>query len=240
VADPCGLAGGTPWGDDVSEWGEYASTTHAKHGDSGSKVLKKNATLGISTWTIGQEVEVVWQITANHGGGYQYRLCPADRDLTEECFRETPLDFNQDKQHILLENGTRVHISGTFVSEGTEPMGSTWAMNPIPPTCLGGGCINAPKVFNSSWFNDTCKECPLPVYHSDGIARDCTSCDNTFLPSFDPPCEGCAGNEGTASVVDSVKVPSSLSAGEYVLQWRMDCEATAQVWTNCADVSLVN
>ena len=95
VADPCGLAGGTPWGDDVSEWGEYASTTHAKHGDSGSKVLKKNATLGISTWTIGQEVEVIWQITANHGGGYQYRLCPADRELTEECFRETPLGFNQ-------------------------------------------------------------------------------------------------------------------------------------------------
>ena len=21
--------------------------------------------------------QVIWQITANHGGGYQYRLCPA-------------------------------------------------------------------------------------------------------------------------------------------------------------------
>ena len=25
----------------------------------------------------------------------------------------------------------------------------------------------------------------------------------------------------------------------YVLGWRWDCEATAQVWSNCADVTLV-
>lgn len=28
--------------------------------------------------------EVAWGIAANHGGGYQYRLCPADKDPTEE------------------------------------------------------------------------------------------------------------------------------------------------------------
>eukprot|EP01045_Picozoa_sp_COSAG04_P054569 COSAG04_NODE_24459_length_321_cov_1.405405_1_plen_47_part_10 len=42
------------------------------------------------------QVEVIWQILANHGGGYQYRLCPADEPggLTEECFFRTPLAFN--------------------------------------------------------------------------------------------------------------------------------------------------
>ena len=37
--------------------------------------------------------KVAWGIAANHGGGYQYRLCPADADPTEECFQKTPLDF---------------------------------------------------------------------------------------------------------------------------------------------------
>ena len=42
---------------------------------------------------------------------------------------------------------------------------------------------------------------------------------------------------GSVAVVDSVEVPS-LAPGPYVLQWRLDCEATAQVWTNCADITL--
>ena len=41
-----------------------------------------------------------------------------------------------------------------------------------------------------------------------------------------------------AGVLDVVKIPAHLPAGEYVLGWRYDCEGTAQVWENCADVSL--
>jgi hypothetical protein len=40
-------------------------------------------------------------------------------------------------------------------------------------------------------------------------------------------------------IMDFVKVPS-LPAGKYVLGWRYDCEATAQVWSNCADIELVD
>ena len=29
-----------------------------------------------TVWKSGTEVNVSWAITANHGGGYQYRLCP--------------------------------------------------------------------------------------------------------------------------------------------------------------------
>ena len=38
---------------------------------------------------------------------------------------------------------------------------------------------------------------------------------------------------------DVLKIPKDLPPGKYVLGWRWDCEATAQVWSNCADVELV-
>jgi len=234
VMDACGLAGGTPWPQNVSEWGDYVPTKFAKHGDYGTKVLPKVRTGTV--WKIGGEAETIWQIRANHGGGYQYRLCPASEELTEDCFQKHPLDFVTTAQRLQFINGTRLPIKGTFVDEGTLPKGSMWAMNPIPPRCLGGGC-SKDKPF--------CQPCPLPVK-----GRDCTSCDDTPDPCFEPPCdEGdtpglCSGNQGNhpgnaVAVVDTVKVPGDLPAGEYVLGWRMDCEATAQVWSNCADLTLV-
>ena len=83
---------------------------------------------------------------------------------------------------------------------------------------------------------------------------DCTTCDNDPNPSFRPPCnEGaqaglCSGNQGAGmlgspdgpvSVSDSVIVPPDLKPGSYVLGWRLDCEATAQVWSSCADIEIV-
>jgi len=230
VMDACGLAGGTPWRKNVSEWGDYVPTKYAKHGDYGSKLPELPSN---TVWKIGGEAEVIWQITANHGGGYQYRLCPSSEPLTESCFQKHPLEFTG-KQSIQFNNGTRIPVKGTFVSNGTIPEGSTWAMCPIPPRCLGGGCTSKPPF---------CKPC-------DGL-EDCTTCDNTPDPCFPPPCdEGdqpglCSGNQptkhGTAvSVVDMIKVPSYLPEGKYVLGWRYDCEATAQVWSNCADITLSN
>merc|ERR1712039_161655 len=70
---------------------------------------------------------------------------------------------------------------------------------------------------------------------------DCSRCDNQQppKPKFPPPCEPeCMGNEGGAAVVDVLKVPKNLPPGKYVLGWRLDCESTAQVWNNCADISL--
>ena len=41
-----------------------------------------------------------------------------------------PLQFNRNKQQILLKNGTRIDIPGTFIDDPNivEPKGSTWAM----------------------------------------------------------------------------------------------------------------
>ena len=72
----------------------------------------------------------------------QYRLCKADQPLTEACFFKTPLPFNESGQAIQFNNGTRLPIKGTFLRNGTLPLGSTWAMNPIPPRCLGACTYN--------------------------------------------------------------------------------------------------
>ena len=39
-------------------------------------------------------------------------------------------------------------------------------------------------------------------------------------------------------IIDEVKVPK-LPSGRYVLSWRWDAEQTAQVWTNCAVIEIV-
>ena len=39
-------------------------------------------------------------------------------------------------------------------------------------------------------------------------------------------------------IVDHVRIPSTLPAGDYVLGWRWDCEESTQIWTSCADVEV--
>ena len=41
------------------------------------------------------------------------------------------------------------------------------------------------------------------------------------------------------TVADKVVIPKDTVPGRYVLSWRMDCEETAQIWSNCADVNIV-
>ena len=45
----------------------------------------------------------VWLVTFyNSGGGYQYRLCPADKmPCTEQDFQQMPLDFVRGSQAIM-------------------------------------------------------------------------------------------------------------------------------------------
>ena len=58
MVDPCGLAGGTPFGTWAPEWGNYVNTTYASHGDYGSKVLPEFPTNTV--WKIGDKAEVKW------------------------------------------------------------------------------------------------------------------------------------------------------------------------------------
>jgi hypothetical protein len=94
VYDPCGMAGGSS----IPRFnaGEYNTTIYAKQGDLGSKVLKPHPSGTV--WKRGTIVHARWQQSANHGmlqksaplpaliryivfvgGGYSYRLCPANQ-----------------------------------------------------------------------------------------------------------------------------------------------------------------
>jgi hypothetical protein len=141
VGDACGFAGGTPFLKEGTEAGDYTATKYAHHGSAGSSLPPMDT--GVQ-WKIGGTAEVTWQVLNNHGGGYSYRLCPFGQKLTESCFQKTPLDFVHDAQALVDRHNKQFPINGTFVSEGTEPAGSEWAMIPIPPTALGPRCIPGP------------------------------------------------------------------------------------------------
>jgi len=210
VFDSCGMAGGGH----VNMGGEakYTATKFAKTGDRGSAVLPEAPT-GIQ-WKVGSVVTAKWSVRANHGGGYQYRLCPLGEKLTEECFFQTPLPFASNIQTLTYSNSTNPshadtwQINGTYVSEGVLPAGSMWAMNPLPYSNSGAG----PE------FQPPCVE-----------TIDRTKSDTGKCSGRDPY---------NTLIADQLRVPENLSPGKYVLGLRWDCEKSAQVWSACADIEV--
>ena len=66
-------------------------------------------------------------IEANHGGGYQYRLCKADDPLglTEECFFQHPLPFtNSQRLRWGGKHGRVEEIEGRLASDGVPKVGN--------------------------------------------------------------------------------------------------------------------
>lgn len=84
VYDPCGRAGGGPR--PTAGKGEYVTTAYAKLGNMGSQLPTMPSG---AVWQAGAVVETMWSVRANHGGGWQFRLCPLGSALTEECFQQT-------------------------------------------------------------------------------------------------------------------------------------------------------
>jgi len=215
ILDPCGVAGGHKYPDGPFG-GIYVNTSHAKLGDYGSKVLPVMPSG--TEWEAGSTVAVSWTIEANHGGGYQYRLAPRD-SVTEATFQKMPLAF--DGQQSLRwgggprHGGSQIFFNATEVSVGVVPEGHAWRRTPIP--ILGGNA-----------------GLPGPVH----------------VPSFPPPCKNhswctddqdsgkCSGIHCAPEIVDLVKIPADLPAGEYVLGWRWDCEQSNQIWQSCSDVTI--
>lgn len=253
VADACGLAGGTPWGADVPEEGRYANTTHAHHGMKGSELPEMPTG---TVWKAGGTAEVVWQVRFNHGGGYAYRLCPLGQPLTEACFQSHHLEFVQDKQALVFKNGSRLPIKGVFANIGTSPANSTWARMPLPATGLGPRCgCDFDNNYHPGNFDCGCKmgeqrdSCSTPGNCSNGeclpcpesAGSDCSRCDNPPIhpwgrSSFPEPCDPACMSQKPA-VLDVVKVPN-VPPGKYVVGFRYDCDATSQVWSNCADITI--
>ena len=143
----CGVGGGSI-GDIFMNGGWLGKSSPYPQGMDGAKLPKTAAPAEV--WTRGGTAEVAFALVANHGGGYSYRLCPADGEVNEKCFQAHQLDFAGKGSEIVYTNGTRTAIPRRTTREGTFPAGSEWARNPVP------SCRNCDSVF------DQCGA-PLPM-----------------------------------------------------------------------------
>lgn len=115
VKSPCGIFSGG-WGSNGRDMRDIDDASQA-------------------TWEAGSQQQLAWAITANHGGGFAYRLCNKDTnpDLEESCFQANHLEFVGDEQSIVDATGSVVAtIPAVRMNNGTFPEGSTWARNPFP------------------------------------------------------------------------------------------------------------
>jgi len=221
VWSPCGIDGGNPWGCPKGNPKPNGCLLGGYGYGPDGRSLPGNTRP--TEWTAGEGVEVQWSITANHGGGYQYRLCPLPatgrQDLTEECFQQRPLAFAGDQSWVEFDNKTRVAFRAMRTNEGTSPAGSTWTRNPIP------GCVSKSKIIG-------------PFANGDFV-----DCDH---PQFEPVVAGLHGFSANCllkpcleshTIVDLIQVPD-VPPGDYVVGFRYDAEQTSQVWQSCADVRI--
>ena len=68
-------------------------------------------------------------------------------------------------------------------------------------------------------------------------AGECTT-GVMFETSWDDGAGAGIGGNFMFEMVDKLKIPDGLAAGEYSISWRWDCEQTPQVWNSCADVTI--
>lgn len=242
VVDACGQAAGEFPDQKLGGDSVFYNTNLSKKGDFGSKLPKGPS---MANWTAGSAVNVSWGVRYNHGGGYSYRLCPANEPLTEECFQKTQLDFDVNAQTLVWNNGSLtwpMKNKGIFVNEGTYPPGSMWARNPLPriqdsriglanPTSCPAAGPRGPEG------SAGCTPFPPPCPWDGGILP-CTDGDK-LLGRCDGNGQGVCSSDWTVGLIqDTVIIPKDLAPGDYVLGWRWDCEETAQIWENCADVTI--
>jgi len=161
-----------------------------------------------AVWQQGDIVELAWSPSIQHGGGYAYRVCPAEATLDEACFQQLDhhLEFVDDFHTIHWTNdGLEETIPAKRTKVGTFPAGSHWSMNPIPIDGRG----------------------PPPAF-----PQPCTLHDCGTWPGTDPT------KEFSYTIKDRMQVPSKLAPGNYTVSWRWDCEESSQVWTNCGDIEI--
>ena len=252
VVDACGVAGGEHGYQGLGGESVFFNTSIAAKGDRGSVVLPPTPAALRPKWVKGTYVEVAWGVRYNHGGGYSYRLCPANEPLTEACFQKTPLKFDRTRQALKWTNGSlsypmkdkAVFVDGNI----TFPAGSEWARNPIPRIWDSKVGLHDPDACPGPSTREAgsppgCLAFPAPCPWDTYTTRGLQNCSAGPDPGPMGRCDGdgaseCASDKTDVLISDYVYVPDDLPAGEYVLGWRWDGEETAQVWQNCADVSV--
>ena len=190
-----------------------------------------------TTWKRGESAEVAIGISANHGGGYAFRLCPTDGStpVTEACFRANHLAFVGNTSWIQHGNDTagRQAFPTERLSAGTVPAGSQWTRNPIP------GCTRSPASCPACYFADP-PQCTLPgcnssdhggndQYHACRYGKcdkQCScpipdlnaGCDDTYPAAFagtqfPPPFKGYSG--GSTGTWPGITGPGQAATGVF-------------------------
>lgn len=176
-----------------------------------------------------------------------------------------PLEFASGNYTIryggrLMGGKPDVVAEAVHVTIGTKPGGSTWRRNPIPNcNCdkVNGHCTApANGTIPSDGYVPTrtaYEQQEMPSWYKKHRAAGGYVCDTGF--QFPPPAEGVYGlgagrgvpgrtlwnptgdDWAVFRIGDEVRVPKQ--EGEFVLQWRWDCEESSQVWVSCADIRIV-
>jgi len=241
VFDSCGMAGGR-WTEAFNA-AAFNTTKYAKMGDLGSEVLAARPTGTV--WKRGETGTARWQMTANHGGGYIYRLCHADQKLTEECFQRTELKWATSTHFLRMKNSS--HDMQINAKEVTKGGGIGWRLNPFPNVrsdpCDYNVTLHDGPDHHCDWMH--CPGCGAPLYAADESCPAVCSKNYPGTPDgrtpvlpFPNPAPGLSPERDFA-IEDVVEVPSDIAAGKYVLGWRWDCEHSSQVWNSCGDLEIV-
>lgn len=168
VWDSCGVGGGNPFGCPGGTYVDGTGQTVVQSCPGGGYSGTNTGLFGpfsfpeYTKWTPGQIVPLDWQMWANHGGGYQWRMCKissgtfsnsignhefgpsgyAAFQASEECFQANPLSF-ADEHSFLVDTKhsgeKKVRVKAHDACDGTIPTGSCWRKNPIPACNTNGG-----------------------------------------------------------------------------------------------------
>jgi len=153
--DSCGIASGFKPNAKVQYPHKFEGVAQ---GTKGTELPKGN----ITTWKAGAVVEASWTLIVNHGGGYQFRVCPIRSGTVpnEACFEANALQFADAKSTVRYLDqsgsliGDGIELAATDVSEGVTPSGKAWRRLPMPAcNCdLGADCEKSnPDKFRSAY-----------------------------------------------------------------------------------------
>lgn len=209
------------------------------------------------SWSQGSIQETAWNAWANHAGGDIFMLCSKQdfdacrdtllpnppRDATEEqtteylncvwnCFESHTLEWAEEddessdwSQKIQYEDEDCTYATMTpQVKVGKD--GNLHRYTPIPDSLQvtngGEGMCMWDSV--TSFSNQRAYSEFLSSF------GDTDTCD--WGPDSHSPYQW--------HVFDKVVVPTDIPTGEYLLSWRWDGYMADQMWTNCADVRIVD
>jgi hypothetical protein len=179
-------------------------------------------------------------MSAQHGGGYSYRLCPKGQDLNEACFQTHQLTFSSKNSTVRYHDGShkdfQIPTANLITAEGKH-----WRRNPIPGCAcdIGEGCGGKDEMKSSHLHVEGLPPDARNLYAQHGPPNPYCPHGTMFDAGWSPPGQGfLVGGSMALSIVDEVQVP--MAKGEYVLSWRWDCEETDQVWNSCADIVITD